>query len=371
MRKHIYLDYNATAPMLDSVRAAIIATLDAQGNPSSVHQFGQAQRIRVEQAREHVAALVGANSKQVIFTSGGTEANNLALSGVSTNTIIVSAIEHDSVLNCRRDVLVAPVESSGVIDLVKLEKLIGDAPSPVLVSLMLANNETGVIQPVAGAAEIVHKNGGILHCDAVQAAGRVPVDIKSLGVDMMTLSAHKIGGPQGTGALIYKDNIALKTQLRGGGQERGFRAGTENVIGIIGFGEAALVAREKLADWKQILHMRDRFEHRITDCFGDDIKIFGQKEMRLANTTCIGLSGVSAETQVIALDLAGIAVSAGSACSSGKVKSSHVLEAMGVEETLARSAIRVSLCPTTIDAELDQFLEFYKSLRNRGVVYVA
>lgn len=369
MPTQIYLDYNATAPMLDSVRTVITASLEVHGNASSVHGFGQAQRARIEEARGHVAALVGANAKQVVFTSGGTEANNLALSGVTASSVIVSAIEHDSILNSIENVLVAPVTRAGVINLVKLDALIRDAPPPVFVSLMLANNETGVIQPVGAAAKIVHRHGGMLHCDAVQAAGRVPVDMKSLGVDMMTLSAHKIGGPQGIGALIINDQISIQTQLRGGGQERGIRAGTENVLGIVGFGEAAMVACDTLADWHHISLMRDRFEAHIAEVFCDDIQIFGQEETRLANTTCIGLSGVAAETQVIALDLAGIAVSAGSACSSGKIQSSHVLAAMGVEEMIARTAIRVSLGPTTVDAELDRFLETYEALRKSGTVH--
>jgi cysteine desulfurase len=236
---------------------------------------------------------------------------------------------------------------------------------------MLANNETGVIQPVAEAAEIVHMHDGLLHCDAVQAAGRLAIDMASLGVDMMTLSAHKLGGPQGSGALLIDERVSLQAQARGGGQERGYRAGTENVAGIVGFGAAAELAGEHLGDWQRVSQLRDRLEARISDVFGDQVLVFGQDVTRIPNTCCIARAGIASETQIIALDLAGIAVSAGSACSSGKVQSSHVLAAAGNAETIARTAIRVSLGLTTTDADVDRFFEAYKALKARGVADAA
>ena len=371
MPTEVYLDYNATAPMPDVVREAMAIASETCGNPSSVHRFGRAQRASIEAARQQVAALVGSDAPEVVFCSGGTEANNLALKGVSANSVIVSAIEHDSVLHGHDDVLIAPVGLSGVIELEKLEALVRQARPPVLVSLMLANNETGVIQPVAEAAKIVHSNGGVLHCDAVQAAGRLAIDMSSLGVDLMTLSAHKLGGPQGSGALIIDERVSVQAQARGGGQERGYRAGTENVPGIVGFGAAAEFAREHLGDWRRVSQLRNRLEARISGVFGDEVLVFGQDVARIPNTCCIARAGIASETQVIALDLAGIAVSAGSACSSGKVQSSHVLDAMGVAEASARAAIRVSLGIATTDADVGRFFEVYKALKARGVADAA
>ena len=371
MPSEIYLDYNATAPMSNVVQTAMAAALETCGNPSSVHRFGRAQRARIEDARRQVALLVGADARHVVFTSGGTEANNLALNGIFATSVIVSAIEHDSILHGVDDALIAPVGRSGVIDLEKLEALVREAKPPVLVSLMLANNETGIVQPVAEAAAITHAHGGILHCDAVQAAGRLAIDMVSLGADMMTLSAHKIGGPLGIGALVIDEQVNLRAQVRGGGQERGYRAGTENVAGIVGFGAAADHGRACHSDWQGVSCLRERLEARISDEFGDDIQIIGRDVVRIPNTCCVARVGIASELQVIALDLAGIAVSAGSACSSGKVQSSHVLAAMGIAEPTARTAIRVSLGPTTSDADIDHFFVAYRSLKKPGVAHAA
>src|SRR5579864_7319013 len=226
-----YLDWNATAPLRREVIAAMSAALARCGNPSSVHRWGRAQRQAVERARAAVAALVGARAESVIFTSGGSEANHLALRGCGHRSLLVSAIEHDSVRDAAEDAMPISVLASGVVDLDALERLLATAESPALVSLMLANNETGVIQAVAEAAAIVHRHGALLHCDAVQAAGKVPVSLEALGADLLSLSAHKIGGPQGVGALVLRRDLALRPMLRGGGQERGRRAGTENVPG--------------------------------------------------------------------------------------------------------------------------------------------
>ena len=298
MPTEVYLDYNATAPMPKVVQQAMAIALETCGNPSSVHRFGRAQRARIEAARRQVAALVGSDARQVIFCSGGTEANNLALNGVSVNSVIVSAIEHDSVLQGRADALIAPVGLSGVIDLEKLEALVREARPPVLVSLMAVNNETGVIQPVAEAAEIVHAHGGLLHCDSVQAVGRLAIDMASLGVDLMTLSAHKLGGPQGSGALVIDDRVGLQAQARGGGQERGYRAGTENVFGIVGFGAAAEFALEHLGDWQRVSKLRDRLEARCSDVFGDEVLVFGQ------DVVC-GLLGFRDENMNLFINLLG------------------------------------------------------------------
>ncbi len=371
MPAQIYLDYNATAPMLSAAQAAMSAALAAHGNPSSVHSFGRAQRARMEAARVQVAALVGAEAQQVVFTSGGTEANNLALIGVEAKTIVVSAIEHDSILNGADRPLVAPVQISGVIDLEKLEALIAEAPPPVLVSVMLANNETGVVQPIAEVVKIAHSHGALLHCDAVQAVGRIAIDMPALGIDLMTISAHKIGGPQGIGALIVGEHVRLQPQMRGGGQERGSRAGTENVPGVIGFGAAAAAAHNSLEDWDRVARLRESLETRLGKTFGNDLQIFGHDAGRLPNTCCVARAGIPAETQIIALDLAGIAVSAGSACSSGKVQASHVLAAMGVADRVAHTAIRISLGPTTSAADIELFFETYRALRGRGVEHAA
>ena len=367
MPTQTYLDYNATAPMLSSVQTVMSAAFTALGNPSSVHSYGRRQRARIESARVQVAALVGANAQQVVFTSGGTEANNLALTGVKAETVIVSAIEHDSILNGVDRPLVAPVQTNGVLDLEILETLIVDAPPPVLVSVMHANNETGVVQPVAEIVKIAHSHGAILHCDAVQAVGRIAVDMSALGVDLMTISAHKIGGPKGIGALIVGEHVRLQPQIRGGGQERGLRAGTENVPGVIGFGVAAATSKNSLEDWGHVARLRESLEDRLNKAFGNDLQIFGHEAVRIPNTCCVARADISAEIQIIALDLAGIAVSAGSACSSGKVQASHVLAAMGVVDSIARNAIRISLGPTTNEADIEFFVETYKELRTRGV----
>ena len=375
MTDRTYLDWNATAPLRESAREAVIAGLALVGNPSSVHREGRAARQVIEQARAEVAALVGADQRNVVFTSGGTEANALALSPAievagdkaPCDRLLVSAIEHPSVLAggrfARPAIASIGVDPDGVVDLDALERELAKGQR-ALVSLMLANNETGVVQPVAAAAEIVHRHGGLLHVDAVQAAGRIPIDIKALGADLLTLSAHKLGGPKGVGALIRRDEAIhiADPLIRGGGQERGSRAGTENVSGIMGFGAAAAAARAGLAaERSHMLALRERLETGLRALTPDAV-IFGAKSERLPNTTLVALRGLKAETLVIAFDLEGVALSSGAACSSGKVAPSHVLAAMGVEPALARGAIRVSLGPTTTSAEVDCFLEIWRKL---------
>lgn len=288
---------------------------------------------------------------------------NLALRGLGARTM-VSAVEHESVLSAREDASLIPVDRNGRVDLDQLKILLTDSEPQTLVSVMFANNETGVIQPVSEVAALAHEYGALVHCDAIQAAGKLPVDMDALGVDMLTLSAHKLGGPQGVGALILRAGLDPEPLLRGGGQERRRRAGTENVPGIAGFGAAAIAALDTGRANGDIASLRDAMEQRLFDIAPDAV-IHGGDVARLANTSCIGLSGVTGEMQVMTLDLAGVAVSAGSACSSGKVTPSHVLQAMGQDSDSAKCAIRVSLGRTTTPAEIDRFVDVWAEMARR------
>jgi cysteine desulfurase len=373
MNQRSYLDYNATAPLRPEVREAVCAALDLSGNPSSVHAEGRAARAAIEAAREKVAKLAGAASEDVIFTSGGTESNALALAaqGGSAWHCYLSAVEHPSVLSggrfYRETTTIIPVSEDGVVDLSvlarELEKhhLGGWRP---FVSLMVANNETGAIQPVAEAAKLVHDAGGLLHSDAVQAPGRMPLDLGELGADMLSLSAHKIGGPKGVGALVLNPGVAVEPLFKGGGQERRRRAGTENVAGIVGFGVAAELAVSDLAKAGEIGALRDQLEEGALAVAPDAVIVAGNVK-RLPNTSCIAVPGAKSETLVIGLDLEGIAVSAGSACSSGKVEASHVLGAMGIEPEFALGAIRVSLGIGTTSHDIERFLGAFGELIKR------
>lgn len=359
MSAPVYLDYNATAPLKPAVIAAIASALAETGNASSVHRAGRLARRRVETAREQVAALVNASPASVVFTGGGTEANNLALQQAQGRRVLVSAIEHESVLRAAPDAMQIPVGPDGVVSLDALDRLLTGA-TEALVAVMFANNETGVIQPVADVVRIAHAHGALVHCDAVQAAGKTAIDMLALGVDMLALSAHKLGGPQGVGALVVSDRIALKPLLIGGGQERGRRAGTENVAAIVGFGVAASLADDDLSKMSGMAGLRDAVELRLKRAVPGAM-VFGAAADRLPNTLCVAMPGVAAETQVMALDLAGVAVSAGSACSSGKVKTSHVLTAMGVGP-LAGGAIRISAGWRSTAEDFDRFVEAWTSL---------
>jgi cysteine desulfurase len=358
-----YLDWNATAPLRPEVADAMGKALARCGNPSSVHRWGRAQRQAVERARAAVAALVDARAENVIFTSGGTEANHLALLGDAYRSRLISAIEHDSVREAAVDPTPIPVHPDGVVDLNVLEGLLAKAERPALVSLMLANNETGVIQPVAEAAAIAHRHDALLHCDAIQAAGKISITLETLGADLISLSGHKIGGPQGVGALVMRKDRTLASMLRGGGQERGRRAGTENVPGIVGFGAAAELALD-LHDSGAIARLRDMTEAQLT-AIAPEARVYGADAARLPNTLCIGMPGVPAATQVMALDLAGVMVSAGAACSSGKVRSSRVLAAMGAAPEQAQSAIRISLGWSTRTEEIERLIEAWAALYRR------
>jgi cysteine desulfurase len=372
MPDRVYLDWNATTPLRPEAREAMAAAWDLSGNPSSVHVEGRRARGLVEQARTSISGAVGALPRNVVFTSGGTEANALALtpglrrgSGFPVKRLLVSAIEHASVLAGGRFPVEAVasigVTSAGLTDLDRLRAMLEGGP-PALVSVMLANNETGAVQPVAEAAEIVHSAGGLLHVDAIQAFGKIPFDINAMNADLMTLSAHKIGGPKGVGALVLGEGLlGPEPLLRGGGQELGRRAGTENVAGIAGFGAAAKAAMAVLEkDAIRLENLRNRLETGLRQTPG--VIVFADGVARLPNTTLFTVPGLKAETAVIGFDLSGIAVSSGSACSSGKVQPSHVLEAMGLGPELAEGAVRLSLGWSTSDADVDRCLEAWRKL---------
>ena len=359
----IYLDHNATTPVRPEVVDAMTAALAQTGNPSSVHRFGRLARRMLDDARESVAQLAGASAANVVFSSGGTEANNLALLGFG-DQVLVSAVEHESVLAPRPDATVVPVNQDGVVDLDQLRSLLARQDGPALVSVMLANNETGVLQPVGDVVALAREFGALVHCDAIQAAGKIPLSLPELGVDLLTLSAHKIGGPQGIGALVMRSGLDPDPLLRGGGQERRRRAGTENVPGIAGFGAAARLAADGVSGFADMAALRDGMEARLADAV-PDVVFHGAKAARLANTSCIGLTGLTGEIQVMTLDLAGVAVSAGSACSSGKVAPSHVLQAMGADSEVAKSAIRVSLGLATRPEDVDRFVDVWTDMARR------
>ena len=393
--ERIYLDYNASAPLLEPVKAAMIEAFDVFGNGSSVHSQGRKVHGRIETAREQVAKMVGARGQDVIFTSGGTEANNLALTPSlfpkdlqSQARLYVSAIEHPSILNGMRfekdQITVIPVTREGVVDVEWLRnKLLNseDAPEelnknephkkhikPILVSVMAANNETGIIQPIAEIADIVHEAGGLLHSDCVQVLGKMPLILPMTNADLISVSAHKIGGPQGVGALILRDaSVVLREpHVAGGGQELKRRGGTENMAGIVGFGVACEVVNEtQAAEQGRIKDLRDQLEVGLLDISPDAV-VFGKDVQRLGNVCCFAVPGFSAETQVIQLDLMNISLSSGSACSSGKVDHSHVLKAMAVKETISHAALRVSLGPQSSLDDVNGFLKAWESIYTRA-----
>jgi cysteine desulfurase len=362
MQRAIYMDWNATAPVHPAARAAMLAALEDCGNPSSVHAFGRRARKRVEDARSALASLVGAKVENIVFTASGTEANALMLANRRERRRIVSAIEHDSILKpaLAAGAVTINVDRDGVVDLDHLRALLVSDPRPALVSLMLANNETGVIQPVARAAEIAHAHDALLHVDAAQAIGRIPVTLAALGADFLTVSGHKFGGPQGVGALVAAHTPQIVPLLQGGGQERNRRAGTENVPAIAGFGAA--VAALEPAEAAKIASLRDALERRLPTV-EPSTRILGAAAPRLPNTLCFAAGDKSAETLVVAFDLAGIAISAGSACSSGKVKPSHVVRAMGFDGDVASRAIRVSLGRDNTADDIEAFFSAWQRIR--------
>lgn len=360
MKAGIYLDHNASSPIRPEAAAAVMNALQVTGNPSSVHTAGRNARAVIEDAREAVASLLNAKRQQVVFTSGATEANNLALRGCGADRILVSAIEHDSILHAA-DVEKIPVTPDGILDLDALETMLakgqGEAPR-TLVSVMSVNNETGVIQPVGKAADIARRFGAMVHTDAVQAVGKIPLDFSDLDVDMLSFSAHKLGGPRGVGVLLVKPSIELEPVNRGGGQEGRRRGGTENVSGIAGLGAAISVAGREDNALLRLEEMRLQMERRLQEELSGSI-VLGQGAPRIATTTCFALPGIEASKQVMALDLLGFDVSAGAACSSGKVHASHVVSAMGYGDDIASSAIRISLGWSTTPEEVSSFTQAY------------
>lgn len=404
----IYADYNATAPLRPEAKAAMLRALDLTGNPSSVHAEGQKARALVEGAREAVAGAIGACRDDITFTSGGTEAVQSPLRGALDAagedeglSLLTSAIEHDAVasialklntMNAEAHAAMSvlrdnsadaglraraedpawgsgpgavaldawPIHANGTVDLDFLRRALKSAKSTngvkPLVSLMLVNNETGVIQPVADAAEIVHAAGGLIHCDAIQALGKIDVSVIELDVDYLSLSAHKIGGPQGVGAFYVKPGAQFRAVQTGGGQEFGRRAGTENVAGIAGFGAATAATVAGLGSYQALAEHRDRMEGKLKAA-APALVVHGANAPRVGGVSCFGVEGLPSETQVMGLDLAGFAVSAGSACSSGKVKASRVLTAMGLGDTAARSSIRASFGWASVWQDFDKLAE--------------
>ena len=372
MTQRVYLDHNATVPIRPEVLDTMSEVLQIGGNASSVHAEGRKARQFLEVARENIATFVDGETGGVIFTGGGTEACNLALQtrkapkGV-IRRILVSSIEHAAVLaplddlTENEDISVThlPVSEQGVVDLKALSTALED-PSPALVVVMAANNETGVIQPIAEIGAMVRSHGSLFFCDAIQAAGKIPLSMKGMNIDILSLSAHKIGGAAGVGALLVRDGIVLKPLLRGGGQELRRRAGTENLAGCVGFGLAARLAMQGLSSYSNLSTLRDDLESQLADSF-PEISFFAESTHRLPNTSCFALPDMRAETMVMSLDLAGIAVSSGAACSSGKVTRSHVLEAMGVSHNLLEGTIRISLGHTNTVSDIHQLISALKS----------
>lgn len=355
-RPNIYLDYNASAPARPEVIDVVRAVMEQPGNASSVHAPGRAAHKAVEDAREKIGALVNLPPAQVIFNSGATEGNNTVLKFFSTERVLVAATEHPSVLEAAPGAEKIPVDANGLIDMNALEKLLQQRTA--LVSVMLVNNETGVIQPVQEISALAHRHGALFHCDAVQAAGRMKLDAPLAGIDFLTLSAHKIGGPQGVGALGLGLCGITPVLLEGGGQEKRARAGTLNAAGIAGFGAAAEMAANGLRDFVRLEAMRGKLENAL-----GGVTIYGKDAPRVANTTLFSVPGVKSETLLMALDLEGIYVSNGSACSSGTVKFSHVLAAMKADENAG--TLRVSTGWATKDSDIDAFLAVWEKIACR------
>jgi cysteine desulfurase len=369
----LYLDHNASAPLRPEARAAMNAALEVAGNPSSVHSEGRAARAIIETAREQVARLVNAKPAEVVFTGSATESNN-TVAAAGWDNVFIAGIEHASVALPVREsgakVFEVPVGADGVAEVGAIADTVlrgSDLPGRTLVTLQIANSETGVLQPVADTAAFAREHGFFVHSDGVQAAGRIEVDFEALGVDALSLSSHKLGGPQGVGALVIRDGVSLTPLLKGGGQERRRRAGTENVAGIAGFGAAAEAARAELGNAGKVRALRDRLEAGVQEISPNAI-VIGRDVARLPNTSNIAIEGLRAETLVIKFDLAGIALSAGSACSSGKVGASEVLRAMGIPAQLAQGAVRVSLEAATSEADIDRFLAAWAQIVGQSAI---
>jgi cysteine desulfurase len=360
----IYLDYNATCPIRAEVIDAVAAAMRVVGNPSSVHGFGRTARKMVEDARGSVAALAGVRSAQVIFNSGASEGNNTILSGYRDKVVLIGSTEHPSVREAAPHAHQIPVDHHGLINIAAYDDML-ELHKPSLVAIQYVNSETGVVQPVAELAAKAKEAGALFLCDAVQAAGRLQIDFKSLNVDYMTLAAHKFGGPQGVGALLFREGLQMPKFIHGGGQEKRQRAGTENVAGIAGFGIAAQIAASNIAEYQTHTGaLQSALENGLRG-IANDIIITGEGAPRVTNTTNIIVPNAPAETMLMAMDLEGVAVSSGSACSSGTFKPSHVLTAMGYAEDQSRSSLRFSAGYATTMAEIDAALEIFARVLNR------
>jgi cysteine desulfurase len=358
----VYLDYNATAPLLPAVKQAMINTFDLVGNASAVHQLGRKCRAEIDKARKQIATSVDVLSKDITFTGGGTESNHLALSGLNIpkENIYASSVEHASIHKNVVSNNLIPVDTHGQLKLDVLAEYFQRSNAPKFVSIALANSETGIVQHrMKDIVELCHRHNCIVHTDVVQAFGKIPVSFSELGVDLMSLSAHKIGGPKGVGVLISKPNLILKASMLGGGQEKGLRSGTENLPAIIGFGVAA----------EHTLQLQWESTRQLLDWTSDQLKSvnpavrINSTADGLPNTLNVSTPGYNKDTHVIHMDLNGIAISAGSACSSGKVEQSHVLKAMGVEDVYVKSAIRLSLSPTQTKEDMNQFINVWQRMQ--------
>ncbi|MDG1438572.1 MAG: cysteine desulfurase family protein, partial [Emcibacteraceae bacterium] len=356
----IYLDYNATALIRPEVMALMTEVMIEGGNPSSVHALGRKAKSRLENARGEITKAVGCRPQMVIFTSGGTEANNMAILNSDRSRLITTNAEHDSVNSSSNrfsgKVDVLNVDDAGLINLTELEKKLSFNGEETIVSFLYANNETGIIQDIEAISKLTKASDALLHIDAIQAFGKIPIDFMALGADMMSISAHKIGGPQGVGALIAREKLPIKSSILGGGQEFGRRGGTENIAGIAGFGLAASMVEGGLAKMKELETWRDLIEFKIAQ-HTSSAKFIGRGSMRLPNVSTIYMPNVLSETQVMNFDLANICISSGSACSSGKVKASHVVMAMTDDEEVASSTIRMSLGWDSKKSDVDAFIE--------------
>lgn len=351
----IYFDYNATAPLIEPAKIAMLNAMDLVGNPSSVHKFGRDVRKVFENAREQIANFFSVETRNVTFTSGATEANNLIINGFN-GAVFIEATAHDSLLSAKKGTELIAVDSLGIINLQALAAKLANTNQPTLVTVMAVNNETGVIQPLSEIMAICEKYKTHLHVDVVQAIAKIELDYSKL--DSFSLSAHKFGGPKGIGVVVINKPLTLTPQIKGGGQERSLRAGTENLIGAVGMGAAL---NTQLFDSKKLENFQNYLEENITKICSDAV-VFGKLAPRVCNTSAIALPGIKSEIQLMQFDIFGIAISSGSACSSGKVKTSHVLNAMGVSDEIAKCAIRISTGFQTTKHEIDEFLKIWQTL---------
>jgi cysteine desulfurase len=365
MKERIFFDNNATTKIADEVLQAMIKAYGEPLNPSSIHYFGRTATRVSNQAREHIKKLLNATNYQVIFTSGGTESNNLALFGFKDYQVITSAIEHPAVYNValKKDGQIVNVDNNCVVDIADLEtKIKALNTKNFIVSIMLANNETGTIQPIKEIAQLTHQYGGLMHSDIVQATGKINIDLEDLNVDMASISSHKLNGPQGVGVLLVRKTLDIEPIIFGSSQEGGKRPGTLNVAGCVGLGEACRLAVEKISKYQKLAQLRDYLEESLQNIARDDLTIFSKTVERLPNTSYIATRGIDNQTQLIDLDLNGIAVSIGAACSSGSSKPSRVLGAMNVDDELAKNTIRVSLGLENSKEQVDKFIEVWGNL---------